>query len=163
MLLNKKTVILAVSLVLFGCGKERLVIDGQRVPVLGSQEVVASDYMKGDIKISLPTPNNTTLWNQSGGNSSHNLEHISSNAELKELWTADFGKGNSKRDYLIASPLIAENMVFAIDADATVSAFSKETGKKIWKTRLKPKVRYHRFWRNFGLRCSKWQNFMETL
>ena len=141
MLLNKKTVILAVSLALFGCGKEKLVIDGQRVPVLGSQEVVAADYMKGDIKISLPTPNNTTLWNQSGGNSAHNLEHISSNAELKELWSADFGKGNSKRDYLIATPLIAENMVFTIDTNATVSAFNKDTGKKIWKTRLKPKVR----------------------
>ncbi|MCI5544353.1 MAG: PQQ-binding-like beta-propeller repeat protein [Azospirillum sp.] len=142
MLLRKKTAwIIASVIVLFGCGKEKLVIDGQRIPVLDKPETIAADYMKGDIKISLPTPQKNYEWTQTGGNSEHNAEHIASNDELKEIWSQSFGNGNSKRDYLIAAPIIADNKVFAIDADAVVSAYTQKSGEKLWEKRLKPQIR----------------------
>lgn len=142
MKLRKNTIVMAAMvLILTGCGKEKLVLDGERIPVLDSQEVVTSDYMKGDIKISLPSPKSNHSWTQSGGNARHNMGHISSNDELRELWSEKFGAGNSKRDYLIASPVVADGMVFAIDAKAVVSAYNQENGMPVWKTRLKPQIR----------------------
>lgn len=133
--------VLALSLLLSACGKEKLVIDGQRLPVLDAPETIAADYMKGDIKISLPAPLKNHHWTQSGGNAQHNLGHIASDNELKQVWTKSFGAGNSKRDYLIAAPLVANGRIFAIDADAIVSAYNKEDGRRLWKTRLKPQIR----------------------
>nr|QIM10572.1 outer membrane protein assembly factor BamB [uncultured Alphaproteobacteria bacterium] len=142
MVLGKKTAVAAaVIFVLAGCGKEKLVIDGQRVPVLDAPEVIAADYMKGDIKISLPEPTITSHWSQAGGNPQHNAGHIASNDELKKLWSKSFGTGNSKRDYLIAQPVIAENKIFAIDANAIVSAYDKKDGKQLWRLRLKPQLK----------------------
>lgn len=141
-MLNKKTMVLVAGmLMLFGCGKEKLVIDGERIPVLDKPEGITADYMKGDIKISLPAPIKNYRWAQSGGNSQHNFGHLSSAEELHKAWDKSFGKGASKRDYLIASPIIAKEMVFAIDADAVVSAYSQKDGTKLWETRLKPQIR----------------------
>lgn len=142
MMLRKSTIAIAIiTLSLTGCGKEKLVIDGKRIPVLDTQEVIASDYMKGDIKISLPSPRPSASWSQSGGNAKHNLGHIASNDELTEVWSEKFGTGNSKRDYLIASPVIADDTVFAIDAKAIVSAYNQKDGTPLWKTRLKPQIK----------------------
>lgn len=141
MLHKKIALAVATVFVLAGCGKEKLVIDGQRIPVLDTPEVVAADYMKGDIAITLPQPQYMSRWSQLGGNSCHNTGHIASGDELKEVWSKTFGSGNSKRDYLIAAPVIADQKIFAIDANAIVSAYDKENGKQLWKTKLKPRMR----------------------
>ena len=142
MLLKSRTAVAAMAvLCLAACGKEKLVIDGTRVPVLDAPETIAADYMKGDIKISLPAPNRNYHWAQSGGNSQHNMGHIASNNELKKVWSSGFGVGNSKRDYLIAAPVVANKVVFAIDSDGVVSAYNQQDGHKLWKKRLKPQVR----------------------
>lgn len=142
MMLNKRTAAAAaVIFILAGCGKEKLVIDGQRIPVLDAPEVIAADYMKGDIKISLPEPALFYDWTQSGGNARHNAGHIASGDELKKIWAKSFGAGNSKRDYLIAQPIIVEDKIFAIDADAVVSAYNAKDGSRLWRTRLKPRLR----------------------
>ena len=141
-MLNKKTILtLAGVLLLFGCGKEKLVIDGERIPVLDKPEGVAADYMKGDIKIALPSPIKNYRWAQSGGNSQHNFGHLSSAEKLHKVWLKSYGKGSSKRDYLIAAPIIAKDIVFAIDANATVSAHSQKDGTKLWEKKLKPQLR----------------------
>lgn len=142
MMLNKRTAAAAaVIFILAGCGKEKLVIDGQRIPVLDAPEVIAADYMKGDIKILLPEPAPLYDWTQSGGNARHNAGHIASGDELKKTWAKSFGAGNSKRDYLIAQPIIVEDKIFAIDADAVVSAYNAKDGSRLWRTRLKPRLR----------------------
>lgn len=138
----KKTILFGIALVaLCGCGKEKLVIDGERIPVLDKPEEIAADYMKGDIKISLPSPTKNYRWTQSGGNSQHNFGHLSSAEEMEEVWSLNFGKGTSKRDYLIAAPVIAKDIVFTIDANAVVSAYNQKDGSKIWERRLKPQIR----------------------
>ena len=142
MILRKNTAVaVALLLLMTGCGKEKLVLDGKRIPVLDTQEVIASDYMKGDVKISLPSPQPAYRWVQSGGNAKHNMGHIASGDELQEVWSEKFGTGNSKRDYLIASPIVADGMVFAIDANAVVSSYSQKDGMTMWKKRLKPQVK----------------------
>ena len=142
--LHKTTAAAAACLMLAGCGmfgKEKLNIDGERIPVLSEKEVIAADYMAGDIQIVLPAPFDNQSWSQSGGNALHNMGHLKSGRELKEAWSTNFGNGNSKRDYLIAAPIIADNTIFTIDAYSMVSAFRQSDGERLWKRRLKPRLR----------------------
>ena len=139
---NYKTAATATALLcLVACGKEKLVLDGTRIPVLDTPEVITADYSKGDVKISLPTPQRNLNWEQTGGNAKHNFGHLASGDDLELVWKADFGAGNSKRDYLIATPVVAGKNIFVIDADAVVSAYNIEDGGRFWKTKLKPKNR----------------------
>lgn len=144
MKLYKFFVAAACCSVLAGCGlfdKEKLVLDGERIPVLSTREIIAADYSAGDITITLPAPTTNGEWTQTGGNAAHNIKHPAGNENLRQMWHKSFGKGASARDYLIAAPVIAENTVFTIDADAMVSAFSQKDGKRLWRQRLKPRLR----------------------
>ncbi len=144
MRLNKKSVVAVMGLALAGCGmfgKEKLQIDGDRISVLSEKKVIAADYTAGDIKIVLPKPLVNAAWPQSGGNAAHNIGHLKSSDHLQKAWSRQFGNGNSHRDYLIAAPVASHDTLFAIDADAMVSAFRQSDGKRLWKRRLKPQLR----------------------
>ncbi len=142
--LTKTTALAAACLTLVGCGlfgKEKLKIDGERIPVLNEKSVIAADYMAGDIEIALPAPYENSSWSQNGGNAEHNMGHLAGTQQPEKIWSRNFGAGNSKRDYLIAEPVIAGKTVFTIDADAVVSAFRQNDGSRLWKQRLKPQLR----------------------
>ncbi len=129
-------------LMLSGCGffgKEPLNIEGTRIDVIREDASLAPDYAPGEVKIKLPAPYVNPKWTQNGGNSMHLMGHLQADAKLKEVWSEGFGEGSSKRDYLIASPIIAYNVVFAIDADGVVSARRLDDGNQIWEKRLKSK------------------------
>ena len=88
MRLNKKSAVAAMCLALAGCGmfgKEKLQIDGERIPVLSEREVIAADYTAGDIQIVLPKPAVNAVWPQSGGNASHNMGHLKRRQSEKGL------------------------------------------------------------------------------
>lgn len=132
---------LAGILLLAGCGlfgKEKLQIDGERINVLKDTVNLAPDFAPGTIQVRLPAPYLNPKWTQNGGNSLHLMGHLEADSKLKEIWSAGFGEGSSKRDFLIAAPIMAYNAVFAIDADGVVSAFRQDSGERIWKRRLKP-------------------------
>lgn len=131
----------AACVLLASCGlfsKDKIQLDGERISVLDTDTKLRPDYPEGRFKVVLPRPHLNKSWTQSGGNSVHRMEHLETGNKLKGFWESNFGTGNSRRDYLIAEPVIAYKVVFAIDADATVSAYRLEDGERIWKRRLKP-------------------------
>ena len=131
----------AACLMLASCGlfsKEKLQLDGERISVLDTETKLHPDYAEGEYKVYLPRPHVNKSWTQTGGNSVHRMEHLETGSKLKGFWESNFGNGNSKRDYLIAQPVIAYKVAFAIDADAVVSAYRLDNGERIWKRRLKP-------------------------
>ena len=121
---------------IFGSDKEHL--DGERLAVLRESSAISPDFAQNEIKITLPKPMVNSRWYQNGGNNEHNMQHLKTNDSLKKFWENSFGKGNSKRDYLLASPIIAYNAVFTIDSEAKVKAFRLDDGKEIWSKRVKP-------------------------
>lgn len=144
MQINKVGFAVAVCAALGGCslfGKEKLQIDGERLSVLDEKSVIVADYTAGDIQIVLPAPTFNDAWTQNGGNSTHNIGHLAAADKLSERWEQNFGDGTSKRDYLIATPIIADNKVFTMDTNAVVTAFDAQKGKKLWKRKLKPQLR----------------------
>lgn len=134
-MMYKKIFGLVIVLGLCACASEKEKIEGVRESVL-TPMVVSSP--NAGIKIKLPRPNTNELWSQSGGNSQHFMGHLAAPDNLKEKFDISFGSGDSKRDFLISSPVIAHGVVFAIDADAKVSAYRLDDGRKIWHKKLKP-------------------------
>lgn len=136
----RQALTLGLAMLLTGCGlfgKDKLEIDGERINVIKETADLAPDYAPGEAKIKLPAPYTNNQWSQSGGNAMHLMGHLEADSKLKEIWDSNFGEGSSKRDFLIASPIIAYKVVFAIDADGIVSAYRLDDGRKIWKKRLK--------------------------
>ncbi len=121
-------------------GKEHLKLDGERLPVLQESKMLAPDFENGELKITLPQPYANNSWKQTGGNSLHRMEHLQASQNLKKVWDASFGTGSSKRDYLLAAPIVAYKVIFTIDADAQVRALRLDDGEEIWRKDLKPLI-----------------------
>lgn len=134
----------AACLLVASCGlfsEDKIKLDGERISVLDTDTKLRPDYRPGAFKVVLPRPHTNKSWSQSGGNSVHRMEHLQTGSQLQGFWESSFGTGNSGRDFLISEPIIAYKVAFAIDADATVSAYRLDSGERIWKQRLKPLVK----------------------
>ena len=137
----QKSLVLILAGALAGCGwfhDSKPVVEGERIAVLNNETAVKPDVAKSAIKITLPQPHRNTEWSQNGGNASHFMGHLESGTQLQGLWEDSFGTGSSKRDFLIATPVIANQTVFAIDAKGIVSAKKLSDGSTLWKRRVKP-------------------------
>lgn len=140
----KSVVLMSSVLAMTACSlfsEEKIPLEGDRISVLAGKTSLQPDFRPNEIKIVLPAPVLNTNWSQSGGNSIHMMQHLVTPVKLKENWDSSFGDGDSKRDFMIAAPVAANKVVFAIDANAIVSAFRLDNGKKIWKRRLKPLIK----------------------
>lgn len=137
----QRTALCGLVMLLSACGmfsKDKVQLDGERVAVLKESKMLAPDVEPNQLKITLPKPYLNSKWSQEGGNSQHLMGHLQADSKLKKLWDSGFGEGNSKRDYLLAAPVIAYQVVFTIDADAKVRAFRLDDGDGIWAKRVKP-------------------------
>ena len=138
---GSKVFVLSFALLLSGCGlfgKEKLQIDGERIDVIKESSDLRPDYDLKQYKIRLPQPYENTRWAQNGGNTLHLMGHLEARESLNKLWEESFGKGSSKRDFLLSTPVISNKVVFNIDREAVLSARLLENGKEIWHKRLKP-------------------------
>ena len=109
---------------------------GTRISILDSKKT--SETAQGINVSQIPAVVTYNAWTQSGGNSNHFMGNISGSNDMKKSWTANFGKGSNKRDLLLAQPIIVNGLIYTQDIDATVSAFDINTGKKIFKKKIKP-------------------------
>lgn len=124
-----------------GCswfGKDPLNIDGERISVIRENKNLKPDYVAGQLKVKLPRAKANSAWSQNGKDSLHFGGHIKAGGNLDEVWRVSFGKGSSKRNVLISSPVADNGMVFAIDVLGVVSAYRLDNGEEIWEKRLKP-------------------------
>ena len=134
----------ALALSTASCGlfsNDKILPEGERISVLSSETEIKPDYDAGFVKIKLPRPYLNKQWAQNGGNATHVMSHLQSGNTIDEFWTASFGEGASKRDFLIAAAVVDHRVVFAIDADAKVTARRLDDGREIWHKRLKPIIK----------------------
>lgn len=130
-----------IATVLSGCSmfdKDPLDIDGERLSVIREDKNLQPEYAAGQIKVKLPKSSVNSSWQQNGNNALHVSGHLKAGGNLDEIWNTSFGKGSSKRNILISSPVSDKGMIFTVDAEGIAKAFKLEDGKQIWKRRLKP-------------------------
>jgi outer membrane protein assembly factor BamB len=52
---------------------------------------------------------------------------------IDKIWTADVGSGSDKQ-YLRLTPVLANEQIFAADAEGRIASFSAQTGEQAWQT-----------------------------
>lgn len=113
-------------------------LPGKRISVLAHAKALEpDDGTKEDII--LPAPESLPEWPQAGGYPPHAMHHLQLGENLKRVWSADVGAGGNKRRVFLTQPIVADGKVFAMDAEAVLSAYDLANGRRLWRVDLAPK------------------------
>ena len=134
------------SRVLFGCGcllsvlalgactKKDLPV-GTRVAVLTDSTAIKPDVSNGSSLIKIGSPVSSD-WLQKDVNAQHLIPNVKVSTGFQKQWKSDFGTGSSKREMLLAKPLVKGNTVYTLDAEGRLSAFNLSDGEDLWRVEL---------------------------
>jgi outer membrane protein assembly factor BamB len=131
---------LLVPLSLAGCDTISGWFETKKDPLPGKREAVGAAHRgftpdQGATGVALPPPVLDTSWPQAAGDPTHLMGHLSANQTLKQVWTADLGEGGGYRRQILAQPVVANGVVYAMDSDSVVTAFNLNGGAKLWRTK----------------------------
>lgn len=124
---------------LAACSSDKKLPEGTRLSILEDYDTGHLAVTDKKIKV-LPAPRVNTSWSQTALNPEHVVGNIKAGSSLKEQWSENFGKGISKRDIILASPVVNGDIVYVMDSKGLVSAFSLKGGKPLWKNQLKANI-----------------------
>jgi outer membrane protein assembly factor BamB len=133
------------SLLLSACSEPDVILPGLREDV---RAVVQSDDgfdAPADLAvpentsraISLPAMTNNASWTQTAGTPSTRVNHAALSAAPQLAWSANIGSGDSRKQRINATPVVAGGQVYTIDSGALVTATST-SGATLWTRDLTP-------------------------
>ena len=128
-----------------GCSSDKKILPGERSHFLQTPTALKRDIDADDIKIIIADPITNSDWTQVGGNAMHAIPHVHVGALNRILWKRDIGVGSSKDQFILSGPVVADGMVYTMDAKGFVAATDAMTGAKIWSkdTSTKDKKYYY--------------------
>lgn len=127
------------TLLLAACAEDDEILPGQRESVraiLDGEAAVA--VVENEVRdIRLPSVQTNGNWPQSYGTPAFRTAHPSLGTSLSLIWTNDIGEGDSKRQRITAAPVVANGLIYTLDADALVTATST-AGQTVWQMDTRP-------------------------
>jgi len=114
-------------------------IRGERISVMASDESIRPDPSLKDVPVLLPPPYVNKNWPEPGGYADNAMYHLDAPGPLRELWDTSAGEGSNSESRLTAEPIVANGIIYVLDARARVFAFNAETGKELWHIPVSPK------------------------
>lgn len=118
-------------------GERKVPLPGERRPVLAAERPL--DVDAGDARqVILPPATDRSDWPQAGGTPTHSPGHPALGPGLRQVWSTSVGAGATYRRRLTAPPILAEGMVFAMDAYGRVTALDAVTGRSRWSFDTRP-------------------------
>lgn len=136
--------------VLVGCAPKEVKLEGERFDVRSPLAAslpnaenpnptdLTADFVNKTLPVILPAPSADLTWSQRGGNVTHTGHHGVLSKAPALVWRASIGQGNSRNSKITAAPVVAEGVIFAIDADNRVSALNSQSGTLVWQASLAP-------------------------
>ena len=124
---------------LFACSGDKVLPEGNRLSVLTPVSSIKPDVVNGGNRIKVSEKKDIFSWEQAELNSQHLIPNINIDDMDSLIWKADFGQGTSKRDKLMAKPLIVKGSVFVLDAETVLSSYKLADGKLQWTLKLEAK------------------------
>lgn len=108
-------------------------LKGERLPVLSFEHGVEADPALSEVPIMIPPPYPNEDWTQPGGSPGKALVHLRIGERLSKAWTQKIGTGDTSQRKLLATPIVANGVLYAMDSEATVSALKADTGAPLWR------------------------------
>ncbi|MCU4651848.1 PQQ-binding-like beta-propeller repeat protein [Roseibacterium sp. SDUM158016] len=135
---------LASVTVLAGCGNREVILPGERfgtrVPLVetlsGGASAGAEEQVDAARAINLPAASTYASWTQRGFDAQNRTPHAALSASPTQVWSANIGQGNSRRNRITADPVAGSGAVFTLDASAGVRAHSISSGGLLWSADL---------------------------
>lgn len=138
---------LALILTLAACAEKEVILEGERFPIRAdlSESIpvegqpaptAAPDQPENQaVPIALPAAVANADWTHRGGTARHQQPHGSLSASPQLLFAANIGQGNSRRQRIAASPVVADGRIFTMDSAAQLVA-TAAGGGTLWTTDL---------------------------
>lgn len=104
-------------------------LPGRRIPVVQTTESIDGNLADAAQPINLPPQRTNETWAQPGGEANNAPGHLAINGAVHQAWSQSAGEGSSKAGRVMASPIVFDGKVYALDAQANVTAFSMSGGK----------------------------------
>ncbi len=131
----------AALLLVSACGERETYLPGEREPVRvatdGAGNPLPPTSANEAAPIALPPAVANADWTHAGGEADHFLGNAALSAQPQLIWSTGIGTGASRRVKLVSHPVVAGGRVFALDANAQVSATST-AGAPLWQVALVP-------------------------
>ena len=132
------TTCMVMALFVASCSSDKQIPQGTRISVLEQASAVKPDVADGASVIKIGTAEDNNEWLQNDNNAQHIIPHVKTDVAFKKQWTARFGSGRSKRDILLAKPLVYKSVIYTLDAEGMLSAYNIEDGENLWRIELTP-------------------------
>jgi outer membrane protein assembly factor BamB len=132
------------TVLLSGCGntffgKDRAPpLPGTRISILQLDAALSPDAKLASAAYQPPPQTINSDWTQSGGSAAHNPGNLALADAPKPLWSTSIGSGVSRDLRVLAAPIVANGMVYALDSSGRVAALSLADGQRQWRVSLVP-------------------------
>lgn len=136
--LGKGLCLCGVVLCMAACSSDKKLPQGERLSILDNPDIEISEVQK-TLK-DIPVASVNTSWAQTSINPQHIVGNIKAGLTLQEQWAERFGDGISKRDIMLAAPVVQNNRVYVMDSKGLVSAYGLKDGKPLWKNKLQANI-----------------------
>lgn len=133
-----------------------------RVSILATEQQLAPDPALAGQPIVSPPPVAVTDWPQPGGTADNTPPHAAGTAVLERAWRADLGAGTNDRVQIAAPPVIADGVLYFLDANHRIHAVSARDGDRIWSQALRPSNGRDRAARGGGVAAAGGRVFVTT-
>ena len=111
-------------------------LPGERLPVIGLEEILVPDPRIARLQVTLPPPATNANWPQEGGLPSHAMHHLAAPGSLDLRWRVGIGRGSDDDGQLLAQPVVARGRVYTLDVDAEIRVFDLDDGSLLWHREL---------------------------
>jgi len=129
-----------ISLTLTACGSDKdqkAPLEGNRLSIIELQKTLEPDAQNlQTAELVIPNAWANAFWPQAGGYPNHAMQNPALAGTIKRQWSADIGKGATKRFPLTAQPIVVDGQIFTLDIDFNLRAFNVENGKENWHTNI---------------------------
>lgn len=129
------TAVLAATTLLAGCAQQEVILPGERLTLRGETPEAAPENLTAPI--SFAAAQNLTSWPQSQANIQNNPGHLRVNYPLEQVFEVSIGAAEDRKHRITAQPVVADNRIFTLDAQATVQATAPD-GRVLWRRDLTP-------------------------
>lgn len=114
-------------------GGEEPPLPGDRASVLLREQQLRSDPNVASLPISLPAVGANVGWPQHGGSPAFRPQHPAGPSETSIAWRVSIGENTADAGQLLARPVVADGLIFTMDALGSVSAFDIKSGALRWR------------------------------
>ncbi|MBK0327166.1 PQQ-like beta-propeller repeat protein [Rhodobacteraceae bacterium F11138] len=130
----------AAAMFLSACSEKELILPGKREnirPMPEDAPATARTTSNASRAIRLPAQQANASWAQPFGTQAFRTAHPALRAAPQRIWSTSIGSGNSRRQRITASPVVAGGLIYTLDSGARVSAVAPGGGL-VWSTDLTP-------------------------